>query len=137
MNDCIFCKIVKKENPCFLVYEDQNYLAFLDTNPLNPGHTMVIPKKHVRWVWDVEGFGDYLETVKKIALALKKAMETDWAMMEVVGIDIPHAHIHVVPRFQDDGHGGRLNPKNIKKIPKEEMKSIADKIKKAINQKGE
>ncbi len=132
MEDCVFCKISKGEAPSFKVYEDDNYFAFLDINPLNQGHTMVIPKKHVRWVWDVEDFGGYLEVVKKIALGLKKAMETDWIMMEVVGIDILHAHIHIVPRHQGDGHGGHLDPKNIKKISGGEMKEIADKIKKAI-----
>jgi histidine triad (HIT) family protein len=131
--DCVFCKLIKGELPSYKVYEDEDYFAFLDINSLNQGHTMVIPKAHVRWVWDVEDFGGYLETVKKIALGIKKAMATDWVMMEVVGIDIPHAHTHLVPRYQGDGHGGHLDPKKIKKIPEDEMKAIADKIKKAID----
>ena len=137
MNDCIFCKIVKKEIPCYLVYEDQNHLAFLDINPLNPGHTMIIPKKHVRWVWDVDDFGDYFETVKRIARGLEKALKPEWIALAVAGLGVSHAHTHIVPRFTGDGHGEYLNPKNIKKIPKEEMEAIADKIKKAIKQKGE
>jgi len=132
MTDCVFCELINGELPSFRVYEDEDYFAFLDINPLNQGHTMVIPKRHVRWVWDVEDFGSYLEKVKKIALGLKNAMETDWVMMEAVGIDIPHAHIHIVPRYQGDGHGGHLDPKNIKKIPENKMKAIADKITKAI-----
>lgn len=132
MEDCVFCKLIKGELPSYKVYENRDYFGFLDINSLNPGHTLVIPKKHVRWVWDVEDFGGYLETVKKVALGIKKAMETDWVMMEVVGIDITHAHIHVVPREKGDGHGGHLDPKNIKKISEDEMKKIADKITKAI-----
>lgn len=137
MNDCIFCKIVKKEIPCYLVYEDPKYLAFLDINPLNPGHVMVIPKKHVRWVWDVDDFGKYFEVVKKIARGQEKALKPEWISLAVVGLGVPHAHVHIVPRFSGDGHGEYLDPKNIKKISEKEMNSMADKIKKAINQKGE
>lgn len=137
MNDCIFCKIVKKEIPCFLVYEDENYLAFLDINPLNPGHVMVIPKKHVRWVWDVEDFGGYFETIKKIGLGIKKATGQEWIVLDVAGMGVPHAHVHLVPRYNNDGHGEFVDPKNVKKIPEKEMKSMAGKIKKAIKQKGE
>lgn len=127
--DCIFCKIAKGEIPCTKIYEDEDTLAFLDINPVNPGHTLIIPKKHVRWIWDVENFGDYLEFTKKVAQALQKAMETEWIVMGVAGNDIPHAHIHLVPRFKDDGHGGFVKPENIKKIPEEEMKKIQNKIK--------
>lgn len=129
MADCIFCKIAKGEIEDYDIYEDEDFLAFLDVNPVNPGHTLVIPKNHARWIWDVENFGEYLEFTKKIAKALQKAMETEWVVMGVAGNDVQHAHIHLVPRFDNDGHGGFVKPENIKKIPQEEMKKIQNKIK--------
>lgn len=65
MEDCVFCKIAEKEISCFEVYEDEKFLAFLDINPRNPGHTLVIPKEHFRWVWDVPYLGEYFEVVGK------------------------------------------------------------------------
>ena len=132
MEDCVFCKLIKGELPSYKVYEDKDYFAFLDINPLNRGHTMIIPKNHVRWVWDVEDFGDYFEIAKKIARGLEKSLKPEWVTLAVAGIGVPHAHVHVVPRFPKDGHGEYLDPKNIKKISEDEMKEIADKIKKAI-----
>ena len=95
--DCIFCKIVSGEIPAHKVYEDENFLAFLDINPTSPGHTQVIPKEHVRWVWDCKNVGAYFEVVKKIALAQRKAFDTEWILSKIVGDEVPHAHIWVFP----------------------------------------
>jgi len=130
--DCIFCKIAKGEIPCYKVYEDKDFLAFLDINPLNPGHTLVIPKKHYRWVWDIEDIGEYFETIKKIAKTLQKSMNTEWIVCDVAGVGVSHAHAHLVPRFDNDGHEEFLNLKNIKKISKEEMENIAKKIRESF-----
>jgi len=97
MQDCVFCKIVAGNIPSNKVYEDENFLAFLSIDPLSPGHTLVIPKKHYRWVWDVPNAGDFFEVAKKIALAEKKAFETDFVLSKIVGEDVPHAHIWVYP----------------------------------------
>lgn len=97
MNDCIFCKIVKREIPAYIVYENDNFLAFLDINPTSPGHTQVIPKKHYRWVWDVPNIGEYFEVVRKIAKAQQKAFNTEWILSKIVGEDVEHAHIWVFP----------------------------------------
>jgi len=129
MTDCIFCKIAKKEIPADIVYEDKYFMAFLDIKPVNPGHTLIIPKKHARWVWDVKNFGEYLEFTKKVAKALQKAIKTEYIAMGVAGNEVSHAHIHLVPRFENDGHGGWIDPKNIKELSKEEMEKIAEKIK--------
>lgn len=101
---CIFCKIVNKEIPCYQVYEDENFLAFLDINPLAPGHTQVIPKKHHRFVWDLPAgrtvspnIGEYFEVVQKIALAQKKAFGTDMVRSQIYGEEVPHAHVWVWP----------------------------------------
>ena len=132
MEDCVFCKIVKGEIPCYNVYEDEDFLAFLDINPVNPGHSLVIPKKHYRWVWSVENIGKYFEVVRNVVKKTQKAMNTQFIACGIAGNDIPHAHIHVVPRFENDGHGGFIDPKNIKKILKEEMEEIAEKIRKSF-----
>lgn len=126
--DCIFCKIAKGEIPSHKVYEDDNFLAFLDIRPRNKGHTLVIPKQHYRWVWDHPDIGSYYEAVKKVANAIKKALETDFIISIVIGEEVPHAHVWLVPRFKNDGHGAALDFKLVKEIPKEEMEEIASKI---------
>ncbi len=95
MENCIFCKIVVGEIPCHKIYEDGDFLAFLDIRPLSAGHTLVIPKTHHRWVWDVPNAGAYFEIAKKIALAQKKAFGTDEVFSKVFGEEVPHAHIWV------------------------------------------
>ena len=127
MKDCIFCKIVKGEIPVFKVYEDENFLAFLDINPISPGHTQVIPKKHYRWVWDLPSrsrdcldvesisqtldpnISDYFEICQKIAKAQMKAFDTDFILSKIVGEEIPHAHIWIFPNKEVTG-----NPKDFK-----------------------
>ncbi|MFQ6010025.1 MAG: HIT family protein [Candidatus Aenigmatarchaeota archaeon] len=130
--ECVFCKIVKKEMPAYRVYDDAEFLAFLDIRPLNGGHVVVIPKKHYRWVWDVPKPGEYFKVVDRIANALKKAMDTEWIVSYIIGEAMPHAHIHLLPRFPDDGHGNAINFGAMKEIPKEQMDSIKDRIKNAL-----
>lgn len=103
MESCIFCKIVNKEIPAHIVYEDDNFLAFLDIRPESAGHTQVIPKKHYRWVWDVPNAGEYFEIAKKVALAQKKAFNTDFVLSKIMGDEVPHAHIWVYPNKKVDG----------------------------------
>ena len=101
MKDCIFCKIVNKEIPANIVYEDEKFLAFLDTRPLSPGHTLVIPKEHYRFVWDVPNAGEYFEVAKKIALAQQKSFGTDVIWSKIMGDEIYHAHIWIFPHVQE------------------------------------
>ena len=96
-NNCIFCKIVKKEIPAEVVYEDDNFLAFLDIRPQSPGHTLVIPKQHYRWVWDHPEVGQYFEVAKKIALAQRQAFGIEKIISKVVGEEVPHAHVWLIP----------------------------------------
>jgi histidine triad (HIT) family protein len=103
MKDCVFCKIVKKEIPAHIVYEDADFLAFLDIHPQSPGHTLVIPKKHYRWVWDVLNAGAYFEVVKKIAMAQQKAFNQEMILSKIVGEDVPHAHIWLFPSDKTKG----------------------------------
>ena len=115
MPECIFCKIVNKEIPAHIVYEDSDFIAFLDINPQSPGHTQVIPKKHVRWVWDYTDVGKYFEVAKKIALAQRKAFNTDFILSRIVGDEVPHAHIWVFPNREVTGNKTDLET-NKKKI---------------------
>jgi histidine triad (HIT) family protein len=103
MKGCIFCKIVNKEIPAHVLYEDDDFFAFLDIHPQSPGHTQVIPKKHYRWVWEVPNVGQYFEVVRKIALAQEKAFNTDWILSKIVGDEVPHAHIWVFPNSNVKG----------------------------------
>jgi histidine triad (HIT) family protein len=114
MTDCIFCKIIKGEIPCTKVYEDEDFLAFLDIRPLAPGHTQIIPKVHYRWVWDVPNAGEYFEVAKKIALAQKKAFNVEIVRSQIYGEEIPHAHIWVWPEISGDGKNLSENAEKIK-----------------------
>ena len=114
MIECIFCKIVKNEVPCYKVYEDELVLAFLDINPLNIGHTLVIPKQHSNDALDMsdELNGQILRVCNKVALSLKKlglnickGVNIYTAIGADAGQVIFHTHFHVLPRFQGDNFG--------------------------------
>ncbi len=130
--DCIFCKIIEGKIPSYKVYEDRNFLAFLDIRPLNPGHTLVIPKKHYRWVWDVPEIDKYYKVVAKIANAMKKVFKTEYVVSLVFGEEVTHAHVQLVPRFLNDGHGAAINLLSVKKLSEADMKKAAEMIKKAL-----
>lgn len=96
MNTCIFCKIVNKEIPAHVVYEDETFLAFLDIRPLSPGHTLIVPKTHYRFVWDVPEL-EYFGVAKKVARALQQTSGTDMIFSKIIGEEVHHAHIWVYP----------------------------------------
>ncbi len=115
MENCIFCKIVKKEIGSEIVYEDDNFLAFLDINPRGPGHTQVIPKKHYRWVWDTENIGQYFEVVHKIAKAMQKAFGEELIRSQIFGDEVAHAHVWLWPNIPNDGSSLSENAEKIRK----------------------
>lgn len=117
--NCIFCKIVNKKIPAHIVYEDDKYLGFLDINPQSPGHIQVIPKQHCRWVWDVPNTGEYFEVAKKIALAQRKAFNTEFILSRVVGDEVPHAHIWIFPNREVGG-----DPKDFEKNKKKIIEAL-------------
>lgn len=129
MSDCIFCKIVAQELPCHQVYEDNLFLGFLDSKPLNPGHTLLIPKVHYRWVYDVPQFGKYWEIAKKIGQAGQITTNSDFISFQTVGNEVPHAHIHIIPRFYNDNHHGVLIPENRLNMSQDELLNIAQNLK--------
>ena len=95
----IFTKIVNGEIPCYKIAEDDNYLAFLDISPVSKGHTLVIPKKEVDYIFDIED--DLLAGLhvfaKKVARAIDKSVECERVGVAVVGLEVPHAHVHLIP----------------------------------------
>ena len=97
MQQCIFCLIVSGKIPCYKVFENEHFLGFLDISPVVEGHTLVIPKKHYRWVHEVKEFGKFWEAAQKVAKAQIKALKIPSVVFATAGLEIPHAHIHVLP----------------------------------------
>ncbi|GET20184.1 HIT family protein [Prolixibacter denitrificans] len=127
----IFTKIVEGEIPAYKVAEDENYLAFLDIFPLAKGHVLVIPKKEVDYLFDLDDelyIGLQL-FAKRVAAALKKAIPCKKVGVAVLGLEVPHAHIHLVP-MQSEKDINFSNPKL--KLSEEEFKEITEKIKKEL-----
>lgn len=130
MKDCIFCKIVQGEAPSHKVYEDDKHLAFLDIFPKTKGHVLVITKKHYRWVHDVEDLGVYWEKTRDILRGIEKAMNPEWMQTATHGL-IPHAHIHLMPRYEPVESAGFL-PSGSLKVTKKELEEVAEKIRKVL-----
>ena len=111
MTKSIFSKIIDGEIPSFKVYEDEKVYAFLDIHPSSDGHTLVVPKKQVEFVWDLptEEYEALMAATKKIALHLRTALNVPFIGEKIIGVDVPHAHIHLVPftdisEFQHEAH---------------------------------
>ena len=102
MDDCIFCKIAKGDIPCQKLVEDNNFLAFLDNKPFAIGHTLVIPKIHYSWTYDVPNFGEYWVFVHKVTKIIQEKYKPLFVSYLTMGNEISHAHIHILPRYQDD-----------------------------------
>jgi len=136
MTDCIFCKIVRKEIPATVVHENERALVFLDIKPTNPGHLLIVPKKH---------FADYASTseeaLRDMAVAAKRMGNALMTALGAPGFNIAvnngraanqlvdHVHVHVIPRFEGDG----LEPWHGKPYEEGEMQAVADKLKTALS----
>ena len=104
MGNCVFCKITKGELPSYKIYEDSDFLSFLTIEPVSDGHLLVIPKKHIVWMQDADDktiAGIFILT-KKIMKAVKIATKCDYVLISIVGTEVPHFHIHLIPRYLDD-----------------------------------
>lgn len=123
----LFTKIAEGEIPSYKCAENSEFYAFLDINPLVKGHTLVIPRREVDYIFDMEDdeLARYQVFAKKVAIAIKKAFPCVKVGQAVLGLEVPHAHIHLVPMHSE----GDLNFSNKKlSLSKEEMQDIADKI---------
>ena len=122
----IFTKIIKGEIPCYKIAEDDNFLAFLDVNPNAEGHTLCVPKQEIDKIFDLEDdlYIGLMEFSKKIAIALEKTVPCKRIGMAVIGLDVPHAHVHLIPLNEMD----EMRFKNKVSITKEEFEALAKQI---------
>ena len=123
----IFSRIAAGEIPSYKVAEDEKHFAFLDINPMAPGHTLVIPRKETDYLFDLssEEYGELMEFARKVALKLKKAVPCKRVGVAVLGMEVPHAHIHLVP-LQSEADMDFRAPKL--SLSAEEMTAIAKAI---------
>lgn len=122
----IFSKIVAGEIPCYKVAEDDNYFAFLDINPVAPGHTLVIPKHEVSYIFDLdsEEYAGLWAFARKVAAALEQAVPCKRIGIAVIGLEVPHAHIHLVPLKRE----GDMDFGHKTTLPAEQMEALRDAI---------
>ena len=132
--ETIFTKIIKGEIPCYKIAENEKFFAFLDINPLNGGHTLVVPKKHSSYIFDMEDsdLGEMMVFAKKVAKAIEEAIPCKRIGVAVIGLEVPHTHIHLVPLNEENDLNFR---KQRPQFSKEEMQKIADDIVATYNKK--
>lgn len=122
----IFTKIINGEIPCYKIAEDENFLAFLDVNPNAKGHTLCIPKKEINKIFDIEDdlYLGLMAFSKKIAVALEKTVACKRIGMAVIGLEVPHAHVHLIPLNEMD----EMRFQNKVTLTKEEFEDLAKAI---------
>ena len=123
----IFSKIAAGEIPSYKCAESEKFYAFLDINPVAKGHTLVIPRREVDYIFDMDDdeIGEYQQFAKQVAVALKKAFPCKKVAQVVLGLEVPHAHIHLIPMNSEADVDFRREKLQ---LPAEEMQAIADKI---------
>ena len=129
----IFSRIIAGEIPCYKIAEDELFFAFLDINPLVKGHVLVVPKQETDYFFDLDddSIGGMTIFAKRIAKAIREAIPCRKVGMTVIGLEVPHAHIHLIPITQEiDMHFGR--PKQ--SFSKEEMEAVAQAIREKMNE---
>src|SRR3989344_5549201 len=123
--NCIFCKIVAGEIPSVKIWEDEEYFVMLDVHPINPGHILIIPKKHSDYIFDLSDkeYSELMLKTKETAIILKSKLKPKRVGIAVEGFGVPHVHIHLVPLNK----GNELNPERAKPSNPENLKKIAEK----------
>ncbi len=145
MKDCLFCKIIKGEIPCVKIYENNQVLCFLDINPVTRGHSLVVPKKHSADILEIgeEELKEMSKLLPKISRALKKATGAKGINLmmsngEEAGQVVMHSHLHLIPRFEDDGlelwSGEQAKPEELEKRGKEIIQEVAKEMEKGEKQ---
>ncbi|MBN1437789.1 MAG: HIT family protein [Anaerolineales bacterium] len=140
METCIFCRIIRRDTPASVVFEDEEILAFMDIQPVNPGHVLVIPKRHWASLSDIapEAFARVSAVSQKVAAALRRsgirceAVNLILADGEAAGQEVFHLHMHVIPRFAGDGFGFQFNPGYAQLPERRELDECARRIHSAM-----
>lgn len=133
--NCLFCKIINGEIPATKIHEDEYSYAFLDIKPINPGHTLLVPKKHFANLYEMpdEVLANLAPTIKKLGIAIKKAVSADGINIgmnndSAAGQLVFHAHIHIIPRFKNDGyehwHGTPYQDNDIDEVAKKIISNL-------------
>lgn len=122
----IFTRIINGEIPCYKIAENDEFFAFLDINPVQKGHTLVVPKEEISYIFDIndDKLGRYMAFAKRVAAAIKAAVPCIKVGIAVVGLEVPHSHIHLIPLNEVND----LNFEHKMTLPKEEMEQIAQNI---------
>jgi histidine triad (HIT) family protein len=140
LKDCVFCQIVAGTAPASVVYSDERVLAFMDVLPVNPGHVLVIPKAHAARLSELEEVTG--AQIFRVALRVSKGLARSSVRCEGVTLlladgeaafqEVPHVHLHVVPRFKGDGFGLKFGPKYGRRPERKELEAIAGSIRGAL-----
>ena len=131
MASSIFTKIINKEIPCFKIAENDDFIAFLDINPLQKGHTLVVPKKEVDYIFDNDDeiLSKMLPFAKRVSLAIRKVIECNRIGITVIGLEVPHAHMHLIPINKESDMN--FSSQRIS-LNKEELENLAKNISKVF-----
>ena len=139
VNDCAFCKIAAGNLKSYMIFDGPKACAFLDINPRNPGHTLVVTKKHYENMLDLpeSEIGDLFKVVKRVSLALKKGMKADGISIALsnesaAGQVVKHIHVHVIPRFSSEDPISVEGMLPLKNLSKQEMSRVAAKLKSSL-----
>ena len=137
MLDCVFCSIIENKTPAVKLYKDEHTLVFLDIHPVNPGHALVVPREHIRTIYDApeDTLAHIMTTPKKLAIAIKTGVGADGINLmqnneRAAGQLVDHLHLHVVPRFSGDGF---THWKGRKPYAEGEIETVAEKIKSCLD----
>lgn len=130
MDNCLFCKIASGAASAYTVWENEDFLAFLDINPVNPGHTLLIPREHVDYLFDLEEplYSALFQVARQLAAPLQIAMQAKRIGVVVEGFGVAHLHVHLIPI----NSGNELDPKRARPATAAELTAVASAIKTAI-----
>lgn len=133
MNDCLFCKILEGDLPAYRIWENQEFLAILDINPNTPGHTLLLPKVHLPYVFDLEEnlYSSLFATAKTLSPVLLEATQAKRIGVVIQGFTVPHAHVHLVP--MNDVHD--LDDARASPASKSELSSMSLKLQQVLSRK--
>jgi len=128
MEDSIFTRIIKGEIPCHKIYEDEHTIAFLTIQPFAPGHTLVVPKRQVDQIWDLEDdeYANLMRVVKRLGLHIRDTLGKQRVGIVVKGFEVPHVHVHLIPASR--GEHVNFDPMNLQTADEGVLAELAEKL---------